>query len=209
MNKEVWHIHPIRLVSQMPKQTAWQEPFIRMIRIWEDKARDPDVSATISWFYTSDLSVHGYMLEREGPSTTERNQNLRVPAGVYNLRRHYGSNFKHVPGLYNDKVPANRNILIHGGNEPEESRGCLLPGKTWNPTSNPNYVGNSRVLVDAIMRFLTNTTSSEDPYAYKIRNPENDLDGGRARLILEENFQETTADALNLSLQLRRQIIGR
>ena len=212
LNKEVWHMHPIRLVSQMLKQTAWQEPFIRMIRIWEDKARDPDVSATISWFYTSDLSVHGYMLEREGPSTTTPNQKLRIPAGVYNLRRHRGSReiWMNVPILYNEQVPAGRGILIHVGNEPENSYGCLLPGRTWNPTSNPNYVGNSQVLVGAIMRFLTNTASSEDPNAYETAdhsNPSNDLDAGRAQLILEEDFQDTTAEALQLVSRLRTQLI--
>ena len=58
------------------------------------------------------------------------------------------------------------------------------------------------------MMFLTNTSTKA---AYKTAdrdNPSNDLDARRARLILEENFQETTDKAKDLSLQLRRQIIG-
>lgn len=203
-------------MHQVLKQTELQEPFIRVIRIWEDERREPDKSATISWFYTSDLSVHGYMLEREGPSTTERGQNLRIPAGMYNLCRHRGSRriFMDVPKLYNEQVSADRGILVHLGNQPGDSEGCLLPGTNWlnDYPDNPNWVdASSRDMVHAIMSFLTNTASSEDQDAYKTAdrvNISNDLDAGRARLILEEDFQDTTVDARNLSLQLRSQIIG-
>src|SRR5690554_5583313 len=197
----------------MLKQTAWQEPFIRMIRIWEDKVSPgKNVRATISWFYTSDLSVHGYMLEREGPSTDKPNLNRRIPAGVYTLYRHghEGAGFQNVPGVDDGRGLKSRAILIQRGNRPDQREGCLLPGRNWlnHQPNNPNSVdGSTEEQEYAIMRFLTNTASSEDSKAYKIVNLENDLDAGRAQLILEENFQETTGKAKDLSLQLRRQII--
>lgn len=75
--------------------------------------------------------VTGYILEEKGPSTTQRNQDRRVPAGVYRLKWHVSPRFgKTLPLLYNDLVPASRYILIHSGNHAGHTEGCLIVGTT-------------------------------------------------------------------------------
>ncbi|EDO8856180.1 hypothetical protein GL134_09235, partial [Campylobacter coli] len=63
--------------------------------------------------------------DKEG---VERNKDLRIPEGIYDLKRHSPSRFentlrsitkKHddaMINVYNDEVPASRAILIHWGN---------------------------------------------------------------------------------------------
>ncbi|EOI6333459.1 TPA: hypothetical protein R6C22_001318 [Campylobacter jejuni] len=77
----------------------------------------------------------------------EREQDLRVPAGIYNLKRHVASSFnekgkKEVAGvkvlkdddsvinIFNNDIPFNRHILIHWGNTDKDTKGCILLGLT-------------------------------------------------------------------------------
>ncbi|WP_375334374.1 DUF5675 family protein [Flagellimonas sp. C4] len=83
-----------------------------------------------SGFILSSLNVSGFFLEPAGPDTTVPNQDLRIPEGTYNLRSHNGRRFQNVYNLYNDDVPQSRAILIHAGNIPRNTEGCLLPGST-------------------------------------------------------------------------------
>jgi len=78
----------------------------------------------------SSLNVSGYFLEPAGPDTTIPNQDMRIPEGTYNLSSHDGTRFQNVYKLYNDDVPQSRAILIHAGNFPQNTEGCLLPGFT-------------------------------------------------------------------------------
>ena len=80
---------------------------------------------------SEDKDIRGFYLEPGGPATVVSNQNKRIPAGIYNYMRHFGEDFKDVPKLYNDRVSTDRGILEHGGNNREETEGCLLPGKSW------------------------------------------------------------------------------
>jgi hypothetical protein len=50
-----------------------------------------------------------------------------------------GSAYPGVPKLYNDKVSKDRGILIHIGNYPRNSSGCLLIGSS----KSTDFVGNS------------------------------------------------------------------
>ncbi|HHW4172456.1 TPA: DUF5675 family protein [Campylobacter coli] len=94
--------------------------------------------------------------DKEG---VERNKDLRIPEGIYNLERHTGSSFnisgrKTVAGVkvlkdddfvinvYNDEVPASRAILIHWGNTDKDTQGCILLGLTKD--NNNESVGQSR-----------------------------------------------------------------
>ena len=84
------------------------------------------VNSTTSTFAFGD--VNGFFLEPAGPDTTISGQNRRIPAGRYNLTPHNGTDYKDVYKLYNDQVPQSRAILIHTGNVPKNTEGCLLPG---------------------------------------------------------------------------------
>ena len=89
--------------------------------------------STISAFHIPEENTSGFILERPGPDTSESGQSLRIPAGQYGLHANDGSHYPGAPRLYlpNEGIEGNfdkRGILIHVGNYPEDSKGCLLPG---------------------------------------------------------------------------------
>lgn len=96
------------------------------------------------------VNVKGFILEPSGPSTTTSGVNKRIPAGTYKLARHDGGKYKGVVNAYNSSVPRSRAILIHQGNTPDNTVGCLLVGST----QSIDFVGNSvtklKELMDAI-----------------------------------------------------------
>lgn len=97
-------------------------------------------------------AVSGYILEEKGPSTTQRNQDRRIPAGVYKLKWHASPRFgRTLPLLYNGLVPASRYILIHSGNHAGHTEGCLLVGTT----KSENQVGGSRIKLNELLAFLS------------------------------------------------------
>ncbi|EAH6220051.1 hypothetical protein EHO91_07705 [Campylobacter coli] len=89
--------------------------------------------------------------DKEG---VERNKDLRIPEGNYNLRRHTPSRFENtlrsitkkdddtMINVYNDEVPSSRAILIHWGNTDKDTQGCILLGLTKD--NNNESVGQSR-----------------------------------------------------------------
>lgn len=97
---------------------------IIMNRTWETD------NSTISTFTTHDGSVSGYMMEPAGPSTTTKNLDRRIPEGTYYLMPHSSKDYPKAFKLYNNQVPKSRGILIHTGNYPRDTEGCLMPGKT-------------------------------------------------------------------------------
>ncbi|EAH9344430.1 hypothetical protein PYO88_001816 [Campylobacter coli] len=94
-----------------------------------------------------------FSLERKEEGL-ESGKNLRVPAGVYDLKRHSPSRFENtlrsitkkdddtMINVYNDEVPASRAILIHWGNTYKDTKGCILLGLTKD--NNNESVGQSR-----------------------------------------------------------------
>ncbi|EHB5931759.1 hypothetical protein JXC30_001653, partial [Campylobacter coli] len=93
-----------------------------------------------------------FSLERKEEGL-ESGKNLRVPAGVYDLRRHSPSRFENtlrsitkkddtMINVYNDDVPSSRAILIHWGNTDKDTQGCILLGLTKD--NNNESVGQSR-----------------------------------------------------------------
>ncbi|ECQ5696000.1 hypothetical protein FZV16_10000, partial [Campylobacter jejuni] len=99
-----------------------------------------------------------FSLERKDEGL-ESGKNLRIPAGVYDLKRHINSSFndkgkKEVAGvivlkkddsvlnIYNNDVPFERHILLHWGNNYKDTKGCILLGLTKD--NNNESVGQSR-----------------------------------------------------------------
>ena len=77
------------------------------------------------------FNFNAYTLERAGPDTTARGQRKRIPIGTYQVKWHATTLNQQFPSsfnLYNAEVPADRYILIHIGNYPRNSDGCILLG---------------------------------------------------------------------------------
>ncbi|EPX9001179.1 DUF5675 family protein [Campylobacter coli] len=84
----------------------------------------------------------------------ERNKDLRIPEGIYDLKRHSPSRFENtlrsitkkdddtMINVFNEKVPFDRHILIHWGNTNKDTQGCILLGLTKD--NNNESVGQSR-----------------------------------------------------------------
>lgn len=73
--------------------------------------------------------LDGFTLEPVGPDTVERGRDKRIPAGVYQATWHESDKFQRLlPLLYSEKVPKDRRILIHSGNAPKDTQGCILLG---------------------------------------------------------------------------------
>ncbi|WP_350354100.1 DUF5675 family protein [Phytobacter sp. MRY16-398] len=80
----------------------------------------------------------------------------RIPEGSYRLQWHNSNiptvqSHNPVPLLYNSSVPVSRYILIHNGNYPDNTDGCLLIGAT----KGDNFVGNSVTKLNELKNFLT------------------------------------------------------
>lgn len=99
------------------------------------------------------ILLRGYTLEPAGPDTTERMKDKRIPEGRYNLDWHYSPRFKGwYPRLYNDLVPKDRYILIHSGNYPEHTEGCILLGDR----ADSRGVYNSKAMVSNFISLIRN-----------------------------------------------------
>ena len=74
-----------------------------------------------------------YTFEPVGADEVRSGLDKRVPEGVYNMRWHDSPRFKRrLPHLFNEQVSKDRYILIHAGNLPEHTEGCILLGFTKN-----------------------------------------------------------------------------
>lgn len=105
--------------------------------------------STISEFNISGTDIKGYFLECPGPDTIMPNLKKRIPEGSYSLVWHTSGRFKKhspTPLLFNAQVPSSRLILIHPGNKPQDTEGCLLPGTN----RNINEVTKSIILYDKL-----------------------------------------------------------
>lgn len=77
--------------------------------------------------------LRGYTLEPAGPDTVTPNKDRRIPAGVYGAIWSFSPSFQEtLPLLFNDVVPKSRRILIHAGNYPKDTLGCILLGSSFN-----------------------------------------------------------------------------
>lgn len=126
---------------------------IEVVRRWETG------KSTISEFTVPDARDNecdeGFFLERPGPDTVQSGQRKRIPEGTYQLRWHTTSlnsvkKFNPVPLLFNEEVPESRYILIHNGNKPDDTDGCLLIGSS----RKTDFVGSSQDHYRKLLRYL-------------------------------------------------------
>lgn len=109
--------------------------------------------STISEFTVSGSDIKGYFLECPGPDTVTPYLKKRIPDGIYKLVWHTSATFvthNPVPKLFNANVSPSRDILIHPGNYPRNTKGCLLPGTE----RLLNTVTNSVVMYKKIKNFI-------------------------------------------------------
>lgn len=97
------------------------------------------------------ILMQGNTLEAAGPDTVEPNKDRRIPVGEYNIQWHDSPRFRErLPLLYNELVPKSRAILIHRGNFPKDTEGCILLGNGYDDKG----VYNSRDTVSKFMSFV-------------------------------------------------------
>ena len=123
--------------------------------------------STTGKFWIEGTDIEGYMLEPAGPDEIKSNQNKRIPEGTYNLEPFSGATKKNVLRLYNGQVPRDRYILIHAGNTPANTRGCLLPG----PTTSTDYVGGTSGSSGRMVKQIVNHYEKVKELKIIIRNP--------------------------------------
>lgn len=123
---------------------------IYVTRLWETE------QSTISRFSISGSTLQGYILERPGPDTMEGGLRQRIPEGVYDLSWHpskKATGYNQLPQLSNGFVSKNRWILIHPGNGPEDTDGCLLPARRKD--HQPDKVNSSRPIFGELYSLIS------------------------------------------------------
>ena len=89
----------------------------------------------------------GYTLEL--PDRNNQQFISQIPAGSYLAQVSYSKKFGYnVIRLLN--VPGREGVVIHRGNDPDDTQGCILPGKTVEQ----NRVGKSKNALDELLRII-------------------------------------------------------
>ena len=78
-----------------------------------------------------------FVLEPGGPDSRVAGSDKRIETGTYKLVPYSSAKYKNVYQLKN--VPGRTKILIHPGNFPDDTEGCLMPGSSWGLMSDKQY----------------------------------------------------------------------
>jgi len=97
-----------------------------------------------------------YTLEPGGPATTKANQNKRVPDGVYDVDNYSSKKYPDNFIISNEDVSKSRKILLHSGNSPRNTQGCILPGCKTGTGS----VSASKEAMNSVRNFIRNNDRS-------------------------------------------------
>jgi len=108
-------------------------------------------NSTISNFCFPD-GTDGYFLEPSGPSSRIEGSGLRISSGVYEVGSHNSTKFPN--SLILKGVPGRSAILMHPGNYPCHTSGCLLPGLGYGT----DQVNNSRDALNLLLELHRNST---------------------------------------------------
>lgn len=85
-----------------------------------------------------------------------------IPAGKYETVLSYSNRFgKLMPLLLN--VPGFEGVRIHSGNRPEDTEGCILVGKSYDPKV-PDQITESRAAFNVLMAKLVEASSKGKVY---------------------------------------------
>ena len=109
-----------KLLAQLPKPAAKRQ--IKVVRFKQTS------SSTTSKVTIEGSNFQGFILEPAGPSTATANLDRRIPTGTYKIAPYTSAKYHNVFVLTNDQVSYDRRILIHSGNSPKDTLGCLLTG---------------------------------------------------------------------------------
>ena len=101
--------------------------------------------------FNGELVMECFSLEPAGPDTIESNKDRRIPQGEYRLSRWVSKKYPQSLLVNNEVVPKERAILIHNGNTPNHTLGCILLGYT---TDNKSGVYNSRKCISDLMKYV-------------------------------------------------------
>ncbi|MBE3607049.1 hypothetical protein CCAL13119_08945, partial [Campylobacter sp. RM13119] len=106
---------------------------MKVLEIKRFKTIDDGTIGEFKLMQDSQILLSGYTLEAAGPDTTTPNQDKRIPAGAYTATWFFSPDFqRELPLLFNESVSKKRRILIHGGNYPKDTLGCVLIGTEYN-----------------------------------------------------------------------------
>lgn len=86
----------------------------------------------------------------ERPWLANRRMESCIPTGSYVCSLVNSPRFGRVYGVKN--VPGRSHILIHAGNTPVDTNGCILPGLTHDPTK--MFVGSSKSALSLLHELL-------------------------------------------------------
>lgn len=81
-----------------------------------------------------------------------------IPSGIYRVILKNSPKFGFVPHLV--EVPLFTDILIHNGNSPIDTRGCILVGHY--DRAQKNWIGESRATLKALMEVLKPMNEKEE-----------------------------------------------
>jgi len=116
--------------------------------------------STIGILYVNETAF-GFTLEdtRRSPCEKIPGQTC-IPAGTYEVALSHSPRFKRaMPTLLN--VPGFTHILIHWGNTPKDTAGCILLGSYYD-FSLPNFIGHSKVLFEEFFCKLVEAEDNEE-----------------------------------------------
>jgi len=89
-----------------------------------------------------------------------------IPEGIFLVANrfspHFGRNVPHI-----DNIPNRSEIEIHWGNTQENTRGCILVGRTWSP-GDPCFISESRLAFDALYEKIAAAFSAGDSVTIEI-----------------------------------------
>lgn len=98
------------------------------------------------------LTENGVYYTLEPPWLNNARNMSCIPRGLYDYEfLESSASGKYRNCLHIKNVPGRTGILMHAGNKPEDTKGCILPGKKLGVSGGTRAVWNSRVALNEIV----------------------------------------------------------